>query len=132
MAEVDPTSRPDPRPLFSWPRFQFSLGKLLLAITVVAIVLFLATHVASFIEMVFFTVTACIIPTPFVIGAIYGRSDVKSFSIGALIPWFAAITVHYPGPLAAILELIWLVATGAICGAVAVMTRRWIFRNPME
>jgi hypothetical protein len=132
MPEVDPSSSRDPRRLFRWPRFQYSLGGLLLALTVIAIVLFLATHVAKFIEMVFFTVTACIIPTPFVIGAIYGRGDVRAFSIGALVPWVAAITVHYPGPLAAILELIWLVATGAICGVLAVTTRRWIFRNPIE
>src|SRR4051794_9866202 len=109
MSNIDPTSSRDSRPLFSLPRFQYSLGRLLVAIALIAIVLFLATHVGSFIEMVFFPTTACIIPTPFVIGAIYGRGDIRAFSIGALVPWIAAITVHYPGPLAALFALIWLV-----------------------
>src|SRR5207237_935330 len=129
MPKLDPTSNQESRRLFALPRFQFSLAKLMIAVTVIAILIFLATSVGSFIEMVFFTITACIIPTPFVIGAIYGRGDIRAFSIGALVPWVAAITVHYPGPLAALLELIWMLTTGTICGVLAVVTRRFIARD---
>ncbi len=66
------------RSLISVPRLQFSLAKLLIAIAVVAVLLFLATKVGSFVEIVLFSFVACVVPTPLVICAIYGRGDVRS------------------------------------------------------
>jgi hypothetical protein len=78
----------------------------------------------------------CIVPTPIVIGAVHGRRDVRAFSIGALVPWGAMIVTRslptpalFQGLAAVVVALLWMVILSAICGVVAVATRRWLERN---
>jgi hypothetical protein len=117
------------RSLTSIPRFQFSLAKLMIAMAVVAVLLFVVTKVGSFVEIVLFSFVACVVPTPLVICAIYGRGDVRAFAIGALNPWVVSIALRFPDPYGTFFEMIWLVVMGGICGVLAVITRRWIWRD---
>jgi hypothetical protein len=91
--------------------------------------LFLATKVGRLFEIVLFSFVTCIVPTPLVICAVYGRGDVRAFSIGALNPWVVSIALRFPDPYGTFFEMIWLIVMGGICGVLAVVTRRWIWRD---
>jgi hypothetical protein len=107
------------------PRFQFSMRWLLIAITIVCIFLFLWVTMGGFVGIIFGSLIWCIVPTPLIITAIFGRDDWQSLAIGALVPWFVLVVKDNPmyGPYE---NLIWLVAMMALCGVLAVATRRWI------
>jgi amino acid permease len=59
------------------PRFKFSLAWLLLAVTVVAIALGMASSLRDFIGSLLFVGVCCILPTPFVVAAIFARGDIQ-------------------------------------------------------
>src|SRR2546423_10124038 len=128
MPKSEPTPSQSSRPLMSLPRFQYSLARLLIAVTVVAILIFLATKVASLFQIILFSFVTCIVPTPLVICAVYGKGDVRAFSIGALNPWVVSIALRFPDPYGTFFEMIWLIVMGGICGVIAVITRRWIWQ----
>jgi hypothetical protein len=54
-----------------------------------------------------------------VITAIFGRGDIQSFAIGALVPWLALLP--WMSSMA-----VWLLVLPIICGTLAVITRRWL------
>lgn len=120
MSEIDSNtdSRPS-RPLISLPRFQFSLAWLLIAVTVVAVVLGVATSFRDFLGALFLVIVCCVLPTPFVICAIYGRGNTQTFAIGALVPW--VMLLPWMSTMA-----IWLIILPVVCGTIAVATRKWI------
>jgi len=112
----------DPRRPARWPllpRFQFSLGWLLIAVAVVAIVLGIAASFRDFVGAIFIAFVCGVLPTPFVIALIYGRGDVRVFAIGALVPWVGMIPMGYT-------MTIWLLILPVISGVVAVVSRRAI------
>ena len=112
------------------PRFQFSLARLLIAVTVAAVLLFLAVKFVGYFEIVIASVFWCILPTPLVVFAIYDRGDFQAFAIGALLPWLMLIALDFPLPTSDFLAAsLWLLPMWAICGALAVATRRWIQAN---
>jgi hypothetical protein len=116
-----------PRRILSRPKFQFSLAWLMIAVTVVALALALAHFVGDFLGLMLFAAVCCILPTPLVISAIFARGDIQAFAIGALIPWWTLYTwMSNSGSLAI---AAWLLFLPAICGALAVVTRRWIQRH---
>ena len=114
------------------PRFQFSLGWLMIAITAVAILLFFAVTFAGFIGAALGSVVWCIVPTPLVVCAIFGRGNVQAFSVGALVPWLTMITTRIPSAASFFSMTIWLLILGGICGSVAIATRRWLERHGGE
>jgi hypothetical protein len=91
---------------------------MLIALTAVAIVLGLG--VSWGIVMIAYLVR-CVVLTPLAILALFDRGDRQAFAIGALIPWLA--TSQFGSFVA---HTIWLLVLGAVCGAIAVVTRRWI------
>jgi hypothetical protein len=110
------------RPTRRWlplPRFQFSLAWLLIAVVVVAVAMGMASSFRDFIGSLFFVSVCCVLPTPFVIAAIFGRGDIQSFAIGALVPWLALLP--WMSSMA-----VWLLVLPIICGTLAVITRRWL------
>jgi hypothetical protein len=129
MPEPDISPTRSSRRWLPLPRFQFSLARLMVAVALIAVVVWFATKVGSFISVALFSFFACAIPTPIVICAIYGRGDIRAFAIGALIPWIVAFRLAWPDPYGAFLEMIWLLTMGTACGVIAVGTRRWIERN---
>jgi hypothetical protein len=112
----------------SLPRFQFSLGWLLIVVTVICLLLGLADVFDGLIQLVIGTLLWCAIPTPLVICTVYGRGDYQAFSIGGLIPWVSAVfgtpqlNPFGLGPLV-------LIIPSAVCGILAVATRRWVVRR---
>jgi len=126
--------KPDTRDLtpdtfFPMPRFQFSLWWLMVAITVVCVVLFLSVTVGDFLQIAIASVLWCILPTPIVILAIYGRGDWQAFAIGAMVPWVTLIVFRVPGSLSFFAASLWLLPMCVTCGIVAGVTRRWIQAN---
>lgn len=111
------------------PRFQFSLWWLMVAITAAAVFLFLSVSFGGFIEVVLLSVLWCIVPTPFLMFAIYARGDLQAFAIGALVPWVMLIVLRFPALNSFFAASIWLLPMCAICGVVAAATRRWIQAN---
>jgi hypothetical protein len=114
------------------PRVQFSLKWLMIALTVACILLFLSTTIGDFIPATIAFGFWCIVPTPIVILAIYGRADQQAFAIGALIPWATMIFFRGPGSFTFFTALLWLLPMSALCGVLAVATRRWIDSQPRE
>lgn len=115
-----------PRRILSLPKFQFSLAWLMIVVTVVAIVLGLAHLFGDLFALFLFAVVCCVLPTPLVICAIFARGDLQAFAIGALIPWFAVFV--WMSSLSIVSTAAWLLFLPAICGVIAVLTRRWIQR----
>ena len=75
----------------------------------------------DFIGSLFFVAVCCVLPTPLVICAIFGRGDIQAFAIGALVPWAdAAFPVRVADRRSgcSILPL--------MCGMLAVARRRWL------
>jgi len=105
-------------------------------VTVVALMLGVGTLLGDMIAwLLFVSVVNCILPTPLVIGVVFGRGDLRAFAIGGLVPWFllwAVSPVISTGswlPGRAIVLSIFVVVTSAACGIVAVVSRRWIERQ---
>jgi len=126
------------------PRFQFSLAWLLIAVTVVAVLLgvgqwFSPTVLAYVGSLLLSAVLGCILPTPFVVAALFARGDVRAFSIGALVPWIVnrgvlPMSAMY-GYSSSLSGWVWIVGiigymllTAAVCGVVAVVGYRMIRR----
>ena len=102
--------------------------RLMVAVTLIAILLGLAVTFGGFVEVVFVSLVWCILPTPLVVFAIFGHRDLRSFSLGALIPWLVLMFARIP--LNSVIgATIWLLAMGGICGVLAVATRRWLESN---
>ncbi len=78
-----------------------------------------ASSFRDFIGSLFFVSIWCVLPTPFVIAAIFGRGDIQAFAIGALVPWLRASSRMSS-------MAIWLLILPVICGTLAVITRRWL------
>jgi hypothetical protein len=117
----DPYTTPT-RPARRWlplPRLQFGFAWLLIAVVVLAVFLGLASTFRDFIGSLLFVSVCCVLPTPLVIAAIFGRGDIQSFAIGALVPWLTLI------PWMSTMAL-WLLILPIICGTLAVITRRWL------
>mgnify|MGYP003578750598 CR=1 FL=1 len=125
MAYPEQSTPPLPTRPFAWlPRFRFSLKWLFVAVTVVALLLALSVLLGDFFQIVFFGVIFCVLPTPLVICALFGRRDVQAFAVGALVPWVTLFFwVWSASVLSVILSLIFL---PGVCGIVAVATRRWL------
>ncbi|MFO0788956.1 MAG: hypothetical protein U0805_05825 [Pirellulales bacterium] len=93
-------------------------------LTLVALALGLSATLGSLVATLLLAFVYCIVPTPLVIGAVFARGDVQAFAIGALVPWWASNS-WLPGT-SSFSRPIWLVAMCAICGLIAVLTRRAI------
>jgi hypothetical protein len=111
------------------PRFQFSLKWLMIAITAACVLLFLSVTVGDFIPAAIAFSFWCVVPTPLVIFAVFGRGDVQTFAIGALVPWVNLVAFRVPGAFSFFAALLWLLPMCAICGFLAVATRRWMNQN---
>jgi hypothetical protein len=101
------------------PRFQFSLAWLAIAVIAVAVAMAMASSFRDFFGSLFFISVCCVLPTPFVVAAIFGRGDIQSFAIGALVPWLTLLP--WMSSMA-----VWLLVLPIICGTLAVVTRRWL------
>jgi hypothetical protein len=92
--------------------------------TVVAIVLGFAVTINGLVPMIIASLVWCVMPTPFVICAIFARGDVRAFAIGGLVPWLLLLRGELPGH--PFLVPVWLLIMPVICGVVAVATYRRI------
>jgi hypothetical protein len=113
-----------PRPFLPIPRFQFSLFWLLVVVTIVALFFGIGTMSRSVMSAAFFALVCCLLPTPLVICAIFGRGDVQAFALGALIPW--TMLALRMASYSVVHLLFWLLILPPTCGAIAVLTRRWL------
>jgi hypothetical protein len=115
-------------------RFQFSLRNLLIGVAVVALLLGMFAVAAGLLAWLLTIAVIWILPTPFVVAAVYGRGDFRAFAIGALVPWVSLWSGQYLG--ASFVEMIGrtvqLLIVAGICGALAVVSRRWIERDGMQ
>jgi hypothetical protein len=99
----------------------------MVAVTVVAVVLGLGAALGPVFGVVWYIVVyfiRCILPTPLVICAIFGRGRVRAFAIGAIIPWVADFV--WSGQQQSLLFLAMTILNSAACGFVAVATYGWI------
>jgi hypothetical protein len=127
----------------SRPRFQFSLRAQMILVTAVAVALGLFVVIGwEVIWVLFHAVMYCLVPTPLVILAIFGRGELRTFSIGALVPWFSVwgqsspiLVMMYGQDFRGAQIFGWLVGStifmlvaAAGCGAIAVLTMRWVNR----
>jgi hypothetical protein len=127
MPNTDTTTEYRPtRRILPLPKFQFSLARLLIAVTVIAVVLGFAHVFGDFVGAVLFAFVCCVLPTPLIICAVFARGDIQAFAIGALVPWWTLIG-WMPNRSAFSIAL-WLLFMPVICGIVATITRRWIQR----
>jgi hypothetical protein len=137
-SEDSPLEPPSPR------RFQFSLRAQMVAVTTVAVVLGLLVVLGQTVGwMLFYAIVYCLLPTPLVIGALFGRGELRTFAIGALVPWIVMGRQPLPvyptlrsagsSPAQAVAWMVgstfFMVIVGAGCGVLAVATRRWIERS---
>jgi hypothetical protein len=111
------------------PWVQFSMFRLMVVVTLVAILLGLATTFGGVLEVMFVSMVWCAFPTPLVICAIYSRRDSQAFAIGALVPWATLVLMRVPPISSQLAGLIWLLVMGGVCGALAVATLRWLQRT---
>jgi hypothetical protein len=105
---------------------------LMVAVTVVAVVLGLSATLGPVFGVVWYVAiyfVRCIVPTPLVICAIFGRGHVRAFAIGALIPW--AVELMWVDQQQSFLALVMTIVNSAVCGFVAVATWRSI-RPPFD
>jgi hypothetical protein len=133
MPPSDPSSNTGKtqRRSFALPRFRFSLAWLLIGITIVAVVLGLAHFVGPAFGFVFKLVTlaiACIVPTPLIICAVFGRGYVRAFSIGAIVPWVIGLRWD-ESVFASITLLLITVTLSAVCGIVGASTLYYLRLN---
>jgi hypothetical protein len=118
------------------PPLQFGLKWLMVAVTIVAVLMVLMQW--ALVHAIIVAMLWCVLPTPLMISALYGRGECRSFAIGALVPWLSlwAAFGEYPfGPIGTTgwgqtLSLaIFLPVLAGVCGVVAVAVRRWIVRR---
>jgi hypothetical protein len=93
--------------------------------TVVAIVLGFAVTIKGLVPMIIASLVWCVMPTPFVICAIFARGDVRAFAIGGLVPWLPLLRGVLPSHPPFLIP-VWLLIMTVICGVVAVATYRRI------
>ena len=115
-------------------RFQFSLARLMIAMTLIALLLGFSSVISGtillFIWIILYTLPAC-----FAACMVYGRGDLQAFALGALVPCIPLLLASpgtapsFVGGIA--MAFATLIASG-ICGVVAVATRRWIVANNNE
>jgi hypothetical protein len=98
----------------------------MITVTAVALLLGVAHIFGDLVVAILFVSICCVLPTPLLICAIFARGDVQSFSIGALVPW-VTLFAWMPGRSGFAIAL-WLLVLPALCGAIAVVTRRWVQR----
>ncbi len=140
MPESDPSPDDRPSPI-AWPKFQFSLRSQLIAVAIVAVILGLFVTVGqSFAQLAYYGILGCLLPTPLVICALFGSGELRTFSIGSLVPW---LTFVHPQPLTIASQYrtpvslfglmlgsaVFMLILAVACGVLAVATRRWIERN---
>jgi hypothetical protein len=117
------------RPLLSLPRFQFSLAWLMIVVTIVAVILGLGASLGSVFGVavyVMYLIVRCVVPTPLVICAIFGRGHVRAFAIGALMPW--VMVIPWESNQGSLIALVISLICSAACGFLAVATWRWLRR----
>jgi hypothetical protein len=112
----------------SGPPFQFSLRWLLIVVTVVALLLGL---MVMFGGGVFANVLLLLYPTPLVVTIVYAKGEVRTFAIGAVVPWLslAFLGSSRYANWAQLETVLWMLFLAGLSGAVAVFTRRWLVRN---
>ena len=81
----------------SSPRFQFSLRWLFLVTTLVAVLLGLAMIFGNAISQVAAGLLFVVFPTPLLVAIVYGRGDLRTFAMGAMIPWATLVGNGPPG-----------------------------------
>jgi hypothetical protein len=113
------------------PRFQFSLRGMLIAVAVLVVLLGLLAVAGGLLAWLLAIFVVWILPTPMLIAAIYGRGDMRAFSVGALVPWVSrwANPPIYESLMSVVDSTLWVLVTAGICGMVAVASRRWIERD---
>jgi hypothetical protein len=110
--------------------FRFSLKWLMIALTAACILLFLTVTFGDFVEVAFFSAIWCIVPTPLIIFAIYGRGDLQAAAIGALVPYATLMILRVPTAWSSYFNAtLWLLPMSALCGVLAAATRRWMQGN---
>src|SRR5262245_10764122 len=111
------------------PWYQFSMLRLMVVVTLIAILLGLAVTFGGLLELAFVSVVWCLFPTPLIVCAIFGRRDAQAFAIGALVPWTTMVLTRMLASASLLTTSIWLLAMGGVCGAVAVATKRWLAQS---
>jgi hypothetical protein len=119
MPDPDPSLTRSSQNWLPLPRVRFNFTWLLIAITILAIFMVMASSFRDFIGSLLFVTFCCVLPTPFVITAIFARGDIQTFAIGALVPWLTLLP-WMPS------MAVWLLILPLICGTLAVVTRRWL------
>lgn len=106
---------------------------MLLAVAVVAVFLALWTVAAQFLlSWVLEPLVTLVLPTVLLVAAIFGRGDVRAFSVGALVPCYRVLSTNQAlawsvgGWLG---DTLWLLVWCVLCGAVAVAVHRAIKRR---
>lgn len=117
-------SSPDPS-----LRFRFSLRRLLATTAAIAVLLAVVAVGGTSFERVVNLIAQVLLPTPLIVTICYGRGDVRTFSVGALVPcayfWIAGSASHSPTWGQTILLLALLAASGYL----AIATRRCLERH---
>ena len=146
-ADESPAPSPPPPPIppprkQDRPRFQFSLRSQLTAVTAVAVLLGLYVVAPRFLTLLFVGLIQWLLPAPLVAGVVYGREDIRAFSIGGLIPWLSAWfgggqaylyaarsgQSSFAAWMPVVGAAVTILASGA-CGLLVVATRRWLGRH---
>jgi hypothetical protein len=124
-------------------RFQFSLAWLLMAVTVVAVLLGLSQTTIGFYAVVslFSGLINGILPAVLLVCALFGRGELRVFSIGALVPWVVSrppvsvsvgsLQQQFALPLWWPIVVMWAftLITAAVSGVVAIGVHRWLRRR---
>lgn len=113
----------------SRPWYQFSMFRLMVVVTLIAILLGLTATFGGLLELAVVSVVWCLFPTPLIVCAIFGKRDVQAFAVGALVPWTTMTLTRMLASASILTASIWLLAMGGVCGAVAVATRRWLAQS---
>jgi hypothetical protein len=113
-------------PLSRPPRFQFSLGRLMIVVTIACVMLGVWEILpVGFVDnVVISSIVLGVIPTVLITCSIYARGDLQTFAMGALVPWLSVL-ITQGGPLRVWGLGAWFFV-GGVCGVVAVATRRWL------
>lgn len=99
----------------------------MVVLTAVAVVLGLAVSVNGVLPAIFLSLVWCVLPTPLLICALFGRGDIRAFAIGGLTPWILLVGNQFPVVL--FFLPVWVLTMSAVCGAAAVATYRWLQRQ---
>lgn len=84
--EPAPPPVPPPPLQRGWPRVQFSLRTQLIVVTAVAVLLGLYVVAPASVIAIIGSLIFWVLPAPLLAGVVYGRGDLRAFSIGGLIP----------------------------------------------